>query len=99
MNQGVICVCSAGNSAETLGFPRTGYPAALASATFPLIPVGAVDINGNIARFSQQGMVYTVGVNSPCASFDSNLLEDSADGTSGGERLHTKQNPPIDTVG
>lgn len=92
-------MCSAGNSAETLGFPRTGYPAALASATFPLIPVGAVDITGNVARFSQQGMVYTVGVNSPCASFDSNLLEDTADGTSGGERLHTKQNPPIDPVG
>ena len=85
MNKGVICVCAAGNSAEAEGFARTDFPAALASNTFPLIPVGAVDITGRVPSFSQEGMVYTVGVNSQCASFDSNLFEGNADGTSGGE--------------
>ena len=85
MNLGVICVCSAGNSAETMGFPRTGYPAALASDTFPLIPVGAVDVTGAVPAFSQEGMVYTVGVNSPCAAYDDHQLQNYADGTSGGE--------------
>lgn len=87
MNRGVICVCSAGNFAETLGFPRTGYPAALATTAFPLITVGAVDVTGAVASFSQEGMVYTVGVDSPCAAYNSYLMEDNADGTSGGEPL------------
>ena len=85
MNKGVICVCSAGNSAKASGFARTAFPAALASNTFPLIPVGAVDITGRVPNFSQEGMVYAVGVNSQCASFDSNLFAVNADGTSGGE--------------
>ena len=87
MNLGVICVGSAGNSAKNLGFPRTNYPAALASDTFPLIPVGAVDITGTVAPFSQEGVVYTVGVNSPCAAYNDYQTEDNADGTSGGELI------------
>ena len=87
MNKGAICVCSAGNSAETDGVPTTRYPAPLASTTFPLIVVGAVDITGKIASFSQEGMVYAVGVNSPCAGYGDNSMEDNADGTSGGELL------------
>ena len=87
MNLGVICVCAAGNDAETKGFPRNGYPAVLASTTFPLIPVGAVDVTGQVAGFSQEGIVYTVGVDSPCAAYDDNMMERNADGTSGGELL------------
>ena len=87
MNKGVICVCDAGNAAKTEGFPRTGCPAALASSTFLLIPVGAVDITGQVADFSQEGIVYTVGINSPCAGYDDYRMEDNADGTSGAELL------------
>lgn len=85
MNLGVICVCAAGNYADTLGFPRTIHPAVLATTAFPLIPVGAVDITGEVAYFSQEGMIYAVGVDSPCASIDDNLLTADADGSSGGE--------------
>ena len=95
MNTGVICVCAAGNNAEDEGFARTHFPAALASDTFPLIPVGAVDITGRVPSFSQQGMIYMVGVNSQCASFDSNLFEVDADGTSGGESHTMRLNFPF----
>lgn len=91
MDLGVVCVCAAGNSAKTLGFPRTGYPAALASDAFPLIPVGAVDNTGAIADFSQEGMIYTVGVNFPCAAYYNYQMEGSDDGTSGGEFLEEDQ--------
>ena len=99
MNRGVICVCAAGNAAEDEGFPRTRFPAALASDTFPLIPVGAVDVTGTVPDFSQEGMIYTVGVNSHCASFDSNMFDVDADGTSGGEAQRMKFNSPIGSVG
>ena len=99
MNRGVICVCAAGNSAEEEGFPRTRFPAALASNTFPLIPVGAVDITGRVASFSQEGIIYTVGVNSGCASFDSNLFDTDADGTSGGEPQRMNFKSFLGTVG
>ena len=98
MNLGVICVCAAGNDAKFRGFPRTGYPAALATPRFPLIPVGAVGVtaNGGIERadFSQEGVVYMVGVNSPCAAYDSHQLEMEADGTSGGEPLDMELKSP-----
>ena len=87
MDLGVICVGSAGNSAKNLGFPRTNYPAALTSDTFPYIPVGAVDITGAVAPFSQEGAVYAVGVDSPCAAYNDYQIEDNADGTSGGELI------------
>lgn len=99
MNRGVICVCAAGNHAEDEGFPRTLFPAALASDAFPLIPVGAVDITGTVPSFSQEGIVYTVGVDSQCASFDSNLFDLDADGTSGGEPQRMNFNYPIGTIG
>ncbi len=98
MNRGVICVCAAGNYAEDEGFPRTRFPAALASDTFPLIPVGAVDITGTVPSFSQEGIVYTVGVDSLCASFDSNLFELDAEGTSGGKPQRMNLNSPIGNV-
>ena len=85
MVRGVVCVCSAGNEAETEGFAPTGFPSILATDAFPLISVGAVDITGTPASFSQQGVVYTVGVNSPCAAFRTPFYETTADGTSGGE--------------
>lgn len=92
MNLGVICVCAAGNDAQTRGFPRTGYPAALASRRFPLIPVGAVDtrVDGSVtvASFSQERVVYMPGVGSPCASYlEDNFSQYDADGTSGGEPI------------
>ena len=102
MDLGVISVCAAGNDAKFRGFPRTGYPAALATPKFPLIPVGAVGVTANggieIADFSQEGVVYMVGVNSPCAAYDSHQLEMNADGTSGGEPLEMELNSP-DPVG
>ena len=97
MNLGVICVCAAGNFAIDLGFPRTHYPALLATTEFPLIPVGAVDVTGTVAPFSQEGMIYAVGVDSPCASLDDNILTTDADGTSGGELL--ERNPHIEFEG
>lgn len=99
MKRGVICVCAAGNSAEAEGFARTRFPAALTSSTFPLIPVGAVDINGNVPIFSQQGAIYTVGVDSQCASFNDNIYYEDADGTSGGESHEMIANSPINAVG
>ena len=85
MDKGVVCVCSAGNSAQEEGFVPTRYPAKLATNAFPLITVGAVDITGTLADFSQSGVVYTVGVDSPCAAPNDGFLETEADGTSGGE--------------
>lgn len=90
MNKGVVCVCAAGNSAQEEGFAPTRYPSILATDAFPLISVGAVDITGTLAFFSQQGVVYTVGVDSPCAAFREYLHETQADGTSGGEPSEAK---------
>lgn len=87
MDKSVVCVCSAGNSAETEGFAPTRYPSSLATDAFPLISVGAVDTTGAPAVFSQQGVVYTVGIGSPCAAFREYFIETDADGTSGGKLL------------
>ena len=102
MNLGVICVCAAGNDVQRYGFPRSGYPAALTSATFPLIPVGAVDTTAQdqvtVASFSQEGVIYMPGVNSPCALYEEdNFSQFDADGTSGGEPLQMRLKPPLST--
>ena len=91
INLGAVIAVSAGNGGNPSdvdyeGFPSSRYPALLAVTTLPsLIRVGAVDLTGRAADFSQEADVYTVGVNSPCANNSNNLWEIESDGTSGGE--------------
>ena len=85
MNLGVIVVVAVGNSAKTAGFFNSDYLSKLASASFPLIRVGAVDNTGALAAFSQEGDVYTCGVNALCADTNFVIQERDSDGTSSGE--------------
>ncbi len=89
---GAVIAVAAGNGADPSdgddyeGYENSRYPALLAVTTLPsLIRVGAVDLTGRPAAFSQDADVYTVGVDSPCAKSTNNLWEMHSDGTSGGE--------------
>ena len=85
MDLGVILVNSAGNDRKTQGWKSTLYPKVLAGPDFPLILVGAVNIYGQLTDFSQLGVIYAVGQDSPCANKDNVMLPMDSDGTSGGE--------------
>lgn len=87
MMYGVIVVVAAGNDAQKAGSPSSDYPALLATSSFPLIRVGAVDKTGALAEFSQEGDVYTCGVEALCADKDFAFFERDSDGTSGGKSL------------
>lgn len=89
---GAVIVVSAGNqndpsNSDYEGFASSRWPSLLATTDMPsLIRGGAVDLTGKPAPFSQDGDVYTVGVDAPCANYAmSNMLEVQSDGTSGGE--------------
>lgn len=85
INLGVIVVVAAGNARKTAGFTSSDYPALLATTSFPLIRVGAVDRTGALADFSQEGDTYTCGVEALCADKDFTFFERDSDGTSGGK--------------
>lgn len=85
-NLGAVIAVSAGNFRQSVGSANARYPALLATNEMPsLIRVGAVDKYGAPAFFSQEGDVYAVGVDSPCANHSNNLWDAESDGTSGGE--------------
>ena len=97
INLGAVIAVAAGNAADINdgddyeGYISSRYPALLAGTTLPsLIRVGAVDLTGAPAPFSQEADVYTVGVDSPCANNSNNLWEIESDGTSGGEHLSNR---------
>ena len=77
-------VVAVGNRAKTTGLFNSDL-SKLVSAKFPLIRVGAVDKTGLLAAFSQEGDVYTCGVNALCADNSFVIQERDSDGTSGGE--------------
>lgn len=91
-NLGAVIAVAAGNANDPNnpdyyeGFSSSDYPPLLAVTTMPsLIRVGAVDLTGAPTVFSQEGDVYTVGLDAPCANYATNLWETESDGTSGGE--------------
>ncbi len=85
MDLGVIVVVAAMNERLKSGFANTLYPAKLAPNFPSLIRIGAVDKTGQLADFSQQGDLYTCGVEALCADKDSSFFEVDSDGSSGGE--------------
>ena len=98
---GAVIAVSAGNQnkpsdADYEGYANSRWPPLLATNGMPsLIRVGAVDLDGDLAPFSQEGDVHTVGVHAPCANSSNNLWEIDSHGTSGGELFHRSSSPVL----